>query len=105
VVPVYDTSATGVQLVPQQLYTVSQLVEMVVVTALHVCIVREGQITTERILYTDEGGGRLMQRMPFEQSGGKNSSRIQKKNKSQQRWGSKRVVHSTDITAHNKKDV
>ena len=44
----------------------------------------------EDTIYTDEGGGRLIQRMQIEQSGGKNSSRIQKQNKSQQRRGSKK---------------
>ena len=66
VVPAHDSSATVAE--SQQLYIVAQLVEMVVATALHVCIVREDQIITERILYTYEGGGRLMQRTPIEQS-------------------------------------
>ena len=89
VVPAHDTSATVAQLMPQQLYIVAQLVEMVVATALHVCIVREGQIITERILYTYEGGGRLMQRTPIEQSEGK-QFKDPKKPKSQRRRGSKK---------------
>ena len=105
VVPAHDTSATVAQLMPQQLYIVAQLVEMVVATALHVCIVREGQIITERILYTYEGGGRLMQRMPIEQSEGNNSSRIQKKTSHNDVGAQKRVVHSTYTTTHNQKGV
>lgn len=105
VVPAHDTSATVAQLMPQQLYIVAQLVEMVVATALHVCIVREGQIITERILYTYEGGGRLMQRTPIEQSEGNNSSRIQKKTSHNDVGAQKRVVHSTHTTTHNQKGV
>ena len=104
-VPAHDTSATVAQLMPQQLYIVAQLAEMVVATALHVCIVREGQIITERILYTYEGGGRLMQRTLIEQSEGNNSSRIQQETSQNNVRTPKRVVHSTHITAHNQSGV
>ena len=103
--PGHGTSATVAQLMPQQLYIVVQLVEMVVATALHVCIVREGQIITERILYIYEGGGRPMQRMPIEQSEGNNSSRIQKNPSHNNVGAPKRVVHSTHITTHNQRGV
>ena len=103
--PGHDTSAMVAQLMLQQLYIVVQLVEIVVTTALHVCIVREGQIITERILYINEDGGRPMQRMLIEQSEGDKSSRIHKKTSHNNVGVPKRVVHSTHITTHNQRGV
>ena len=81
------------------------VVETVVATPLNAWIFWEGHITTERILYTDEGGKRLMERIPIERSEGENSSRIPKSPSHNNVGAQTGVLHSIHITTHNLKDM